>query len=132
MNGSCAGMARPVVGHLFVLSPFPTSKTSFIVWQVLIPNITGDMLSDVLDTIVSSGGDDVTIDSFTLSASTDLISEATNDARQAAVEDAEAVAELLSAAAGVVLGRPVQIQDTNAAPRTANFEPAAGKRKAVL
>ncbi|KAK2076806.1 hypothetical protein QBZ16_005032 [Prototheca wickerhamii] len=85
-----------------------------------VSDITGDMLSEVLDAIIGAGGDDVVVNSFMLSASTESYAEASNRARQAAVEDAQSVAELLAASAGVTLGEIMQITDNNMTPRSAD------------
>ena len=95
-------------------------------------DITGDMLSEVLDAIVGAGGDDVVVNSFMLSASTEVYAEASNRARQAAVEDAQSVAELLAASAGVTVGDIMQITDNNMTPRSADAGRALGGMEGAL
>ena len=92
-------------------------------------DITGDMLSEVLDAIVGAGGDDVVVNSFMLSASTESYAEASNRARQAAVEDAQSVAELLAASAGVTVGEIMQITDSNMTPRSADAGRTVGRER---
>lgn len=70
-------------------------------------------MSSVIDTAVAKAGDALRINGVTLSISSDAKKEAMAQARRAAVADALATAQLLASAAGVKLGAPVSIVDSN-------------------
>ncbi|KAL6766439.1 hypothetical protein ACKKBG_A35995 [Auxenochlorella protothecoides x Auxenochlorella symbiontica] len=81
--------------------------------KISVAGLLSGLMSSVIDTAVAKAGDALRINGVTLSISSDAKKEAMAQARRAAVADALATAQLLASAAGVKLGAPVSIVDSN-------------------
>ncbi|KAK9791622.1 hypothetical protein WJX73_003114 [Symbiochloris irregularis] len=81
--------------------------------QVTVNNVTSDLLAEVLDSIVSSGGNLATISGVSLSLSDNLTNTLTNRARREAVLQAKQVATLYTQALDVTLGGLLAFTDNS-------------------
>lgn len=84
--------------------------------QVEVANVTGDQLASVIDTAVTAGGDNVTVEGIQTRLSPQLERLVMNQARRAAVDDAFDTAALLAQAAGVDITAIQSISDSNTSP----------------
>lgn len=91
---------------------------------VKIDGVNNINLAAVIDAAVSSGGNDLQVSQVVMDLSPELRRSATNQAREAAVDDATEVAELLAKTAKVILGAIKTIVDQNTAPAPPNPMPA--------
>jgi uncharacterized protein YggE len=83
---------------------------------VTVNDLNNNTLSEVLDTAVVTGGDDVRIDGVYVELSPELKRQTTDAARKQAVEDAKMTAQLLADAGGVELGVIKSMADSNISP----------------
>lgn len=114
-------------GHTRLWPVDHSHPTCLSVQQVTVRDLSSDLLSNVIDSAVLAGGNALQISSVTLSLSPSASTAALNAARRAAVKDAQETAQLLASAAGVVLGGPQRIEDSNSTPATPLPTAAAGQ-----
>jgi len=94
---------------------------------VTVNDLNNNTLSDVLDTAVVTGGDDVRIDGVYVELSPELKRQTTDAARKQAVEDAKMTAQLLADAGGVELGVIKSMADSNISrPPPISYSPSIG------
>lgn len=94
---------------------------------VTVNDLDNNTLSEVLDTAVVTGGDDVRIDGVYVELSPELKRQTTDAARKQAVEDAKMTAQLLADAGGVELGVIKSMADSNMSPPPPiSFSPSIG------
>ncbi|KAL4451430.1 hypothetical protein ABPG77_009502 [Micractinium sp. CCAP 211/92] len=98
---------------------------------VKIDDVNNTILAAVIDAAVTSGGNDLQVSQVVMDLSPQLRRSATNQAREAAVEDATEVAQLLAKTAKVTLGAIKTIVDQNTAPPPPNPMPAGGAAAAM-
>jgi uncharacterized protein YggE len=79
--------------------------------SVAIGSLTGDLLSNVLDTAVRNGGNNLTIDSVTFDLSPELSYNKTVEARSQASRDAKTTAQQYAQNFGVNLGPLLSVVD---------------------
>lgn len=99
--------------------------------QISVAGLLSGLMSSVIDTAVGKAGDALRINGVTLSISSDAKKEAMAQARRAAVADALATAQLLASAAGVKLGAPMSIVDSNNGFSDAGNGTSCGEREWV-
>ncbi|KAL4420642.1 hypothetical protein ABPG75_010298 [Micractinium tetrahymenae] len=83
---------------------------------VKIDGVNNTSLAAVIDAAVSAGGNDLQVSQVVMDLSPQLRRSAANQAREAAVDDAAEVAQLLAKTAKVTLGPIKSIVDQNVAP----------------
>jgi uncharacterized protein YggE len=79
--------------------------------SVAIGSLTGDLLSNVLDTAVRNGGNNLTISSVSFNLSPGLSYNKTVEARSQAVRDAQTTAQQYTQGFGVNLGALLSVTD---------------------
>jgi len=84
---------------------------------VKIDDVNNTSLAAVIDQAVTAGGNDLQVSQVVMELSPQLRRQATNEARQLAVDDATETADLLAKAAKVTLGPIKSILDQNQAPQ---------------